>query len=137
MALHIGKIEWAWHHVTVDMPLSFRRGSRISYMFSRCILEQTDIRAPKLWMHTHVCTHTHMHTSTQMHMHPQMHVHPQNRELQSSDLSVRQQSLLLLADVLHKRENLASALREGTSLPLSLLPLISHPYLLCSILGAS
>lgn len=37
----------------------------------------------------------------------------QNRELQSSDLRVRQQALLLLADVLHKRENLASALTEG------------------------
>lgn len=36
-----------------------------------------------------------------------------NGELQSSDLRVRQQALLLLADVLHKRENLASALREG------------------------
>ena len=37
----------------------------------------------------------------------------QNRELQNSDLAVRQQALLLLADVMHKRENLASALREG------------------------
>ena len=37
----------------------------------------------------------------------------QNRELQSSELAVRQQALLLLADVMHKRENLASALREG------------------------
>lgn len=36
-----------------------------------------------------------------------------NRELQSSDLRVRQQALLLLADVLHRRENVASALREG------------------------
>ena len=40
----------------------------------------------------------------------------QNRELQSSELAVRQQALLLLADVMHKRENLASALREGTGI---------------------
>lgn len=37
----------------------------------------------------------------------------QNRDLHSSDVSVRQQSLLLLDDVLHKRENLAAALTEG------------------------
>lgn len=37
----------------------------------------------------------------------------QNRELQSNELRVRQQALLLLADVLHKRENLATAIREG------------------------
>ena len=37
----------------------------------------------------------------------------QNRELQSTDLRVRQQALLLLADVLHKRENLAAAIKEG------------------------
>ena len=37
----------------------------------------------------------------------------QNRELQSRDVAVRQQALLLLADVLHKRENLVSSLREG------------------------
>ena len=34
--------------------------------------------------------------------------------MQSSELAVHQQALLLLADVMHKRENLASALREGT-----------------------
>ncbi len=37
----------------------------------------------------------------------------QNRELNSSDLRVRQQALLLLCDVLHLRENLATALGEG------------------------
>ena len=37
----------------------------------------------------------------------------QNRELQSSDVRVRQQALLLLNDVIHRRENLAAALREG------------------------
>lgn len=36
-----------------------------------------------------------------------------NRELQSPDLRVRQQALLLLADMLHKRENVASAISEG------------------------
>ena len=37
----------------------------------------------------------------------------QKRDLHSNELSVRQQTLLLLDDVLHKRENLAKALREG------------------------
>ena len=37
----------------------------------------------------------------------------QNRELKSEDLAVRQQALLLLNDVMHRRENLASALKEG------------------------
>lgn len=37
----------------------------------------------------------------------------QNRELQSKELRVRQQALLLLADVMHKRENLSTAIREG------------------------
>ncbi|CAI8019789.1 Radial spoke head 14 homolog [Geodia barretti] len=36
-----------------------------------------------------------------------------NRELQSDDVRVRQQALLLLNDVIHRRENLAAALREG------------------------
>jgi len=56
-------------------------------------------------LHIHVYAHDHVHT----------HAHSQNRELQSGDLSVRQQALLLLADILHKRENLASALTEGDS----------------------
>ena len=38
----------------------------------------------------------------------------QNRELQSDDVRVRQQALLLLNDVIHRRENLAAALREGS-----------------------
>lgn len=38
---------------------------------------------------------------------------PQNRELLSDDVAVRQQALLLLNDVMHRREDLASALREG------------------------
>lgn len=37
----------------------------------------------------------------------------QNCELGSSDLKVRQQSLLLLCDVLHQHENLSTALNEG------------------------
>ncbi|KAL5480109.1 hypothetical protein EMCRGX_G023731 [Ephydatia muelleri] len=45
-----------------------------------------------------------------------------NRELQSSDVAVRQQALLLLADVLHKRENLVTALKEG--IPTSLKQLL-------------
>lgn len=46
-----------------------------------------------------------------------------NRELQSLDVAVRQQALLLLADVLHKRENLVTALKEG--IPTSLKQLLS------------
>ena len=38
----------------------------------------------------------------------------QNRELQSDDVRVRQQALLRLNDVIHRRENLAAALREGS-----------------------
>ena len=40
-------------------------------------------------------------------------LHMQNRELQSVELAVRQQALLLLCDVLHQKEKLAASLREG------------------------